>query len=130
MSVGILLLTHVGIGTALLAAARGVVGPLPLSTAAVEYANGGDPVEFLHRAARQMRELDRGEGVLLLADLYGATPSNIAFQLTQQGTRVRRVAGLNLPMLLRVMNYPEQALDELVLTAAGGARNGVIVDTA
>lgn len=130
MSVGILLLTHVGIGTALLAAARGVVGPLPLATAAVEYANGGDPVDLLRRAARELRELDHGEGVLLLADLYGATPSNVAGQLAQQGTRARRVAGLNLPMLLRVLNYPEQTLDELALTAAGGGRNGIVIDTA
>lgn len=52
-----------------------------------------------------MRELDTGAGVLVLTDVYGATPSNVAAKLANLGGRVRRVAGVNLPMLLRVMNY-------------------------
>ena len=46
-------------------------------------------------------------GVLVLTDLYGASPSNLAARLARLGTPVRRVSALNLPMLLRVMNYPE-----------------------
>ena len=130
MSVGILLLTHSGLGTALIAAAHGVVGSLPLRVQAVEFANGDDVDGYAHRAAKQMRELDTGAGVLLLTDLYGSTPSNVAARLTTQGTTVRRVAGINLPMLLRVLNYADQSLPELALTAASGARNGVIVDQA
>jgi PTS system ascorbate-specific IIA component len=130
MPVGLLIVTHRGLGAALIEAARAVVGPLPLAAAAVDVGGGDDATEAMHRAARAMRELDQGDGVLVLTDLYGATPSNIAARIAEQGTRVRRVAGVNLPMLLRVLNYAEQSLDELVLTAASGARNGVIVDQA
>lgn len=130
MAVGILLLTHTGLGGALLEAARGVVGVLPLAVEAVEYANGEPAEGALHRAARCMRALDSGAGVLVLTDLYGSTPSNLGAQLAAQGTPVRRVSGLNLPMLLRVLNYADQELAELALTAAAGARNGVILDTA
>jgi PTS system ascorbate-specific IIA component len=130
MSVGILLLTHAGYGTALIGAARGVVGALPLRVECVEFGNGDDPVAYAHRAAKAMRELDAGRGVLLLTDLYGSTPSNTAAQIGRQGTGTRRVAGANLPMLLRVLNYPEQGLDEMVLTAASGARSGVVIDSA
>ncbi len=130
MSVGILLLTHTGLGAALIEAARSVVGALPLAIEAVEFGNGDAVEPFAHRAAKTMRELDRGDGVLILSDLYGSTPSNVAARLLAQGTAVRRVSGLNLPMLLRVFNYAEQGLDELVLTAASGARSGVVVDTA
>jgi PTS system ascorbate-specific IIA component len=130
VAVGVLLLTHRGLGTALIEAAHTVLGPLPLEVRASEFGNGDDVTEALHAAAKRMRELDRGEGVLVLTDLYGSTPSNLAAQIAHQGTRVRRVAGLNLPMLLRVLNYAELNLDELVLTAASGARNGVIVDQA
>jgi PTS system ascorbate-specific IIA component len=130
MSVGILLLTHTGLGSALIEAARSVVGALPLAVESVEFGNG-DPVDpFAHRAAKAMRDLDRGEGVLILSDLYGSTPSNVAARLVAQGTTVRRVSGLNLSMLLRVLNYPEQGLDDLALTAAAGARSGVVIDTA
>jgi PTS system ascorbate-specific IIA component len=128
MAVGVLLLTHAGIGGCLIDAAISVLGPLPLRTLAVAYGNGEERVAFCHAAARAMRELDQGNGVLILCDLYGSTPSNTAAEIGTQGTRVRRVSGLSLPMLLRVMNYPEQALDELAATAASGGRNGIVVD--
>jgi PTS system ascorbate-specific IIA component len=130
MSVGVLLLTHSGVGPGMLGAARGIGGPLPLKTAAVEAGFGEGPEQVLMRASAAMRELDTGAGVLVLTDVYGATPSNVAAKLANLGGRVRRVAGVNLPMLLRVMNYAEQSLDELVNTATAGARNGVIVDHA
>ena len=77
-----------------------------------------------------MRKVDGGHGVLVLTDLYGATPSNIAAKLSRLGTPVRRVSALSLPMLLRVMNYADLPLDELPAIAAAGARNGAIIDEA
>ena len=74
--------------------------------------------------------MDAGDGVLMLVDLYGATPARIAEKLSRLGTPAQRVSGLSLPMLLRVQNYPEQALEELARTAAAGARNGVVIDDA
>ena len=74
--------------------------------------------------------VDGGAGVLVLTDLYGATPSNLAAKVAQLGTSVRRVSAVNLPMLLRIMNYAELDLDELPAVAAAGARNGVIQDDA
>ncbi len=130
MAVGILLLTHAGLGQALIGAARGVVGSFSLKVGLAEYTNGEDSVQFSYRAARQMRELDEGDGVLILVDLYGSTPSNVGAQLITHGVTLRRVSGVNLPMLLRVLNYPEQSLEELALTASSGARTGVVVDTA
>jgi PTS system ascorbate-specific IIA component len=130
MSVGVLLLTHSGVGPGMLGAARGIVGPLPLKTAAIESGFGEAPEQVLIRASAALRELEQGAGVLVLTDVYGATPSNVAAKLANLGGRVRRVAGASLPMLLRVMNYPEQSLDDLVNTATAGARNGVIVDHA
>lgn len=129
MSVGVLLITHAGLGEALIGAARAVIGPLPLQTAAVEFANGSDVDVAYARAGRVLQRLDQGLGVLVLTDLYGATPSNIAARLTTQGVAMRRISGVNLPMLLRVLNYAEQTLEELVPTAASGARNGVVIDS-
>ena len=64
----------------------------------------------------------------------GATPAalrrDLAARLAHLGTPVRRVSGLGLPMLLRVMNYAELGLDELPAVAAAGARNGVVRDDA
>ena len=60
---------------------------------------------LLPQASAALRRVDGGEGVLVLTDLYGASPSNLAAQLARLGTPVRRVSALSLPMLLRVMNY-------------------------
>lgn len=130
MTVGILLLTHEGIGTALLGVAGRLLQPLPLRAEALEVPFAGDPDALLPLASAALRRIDGGEGVLVLTDLYGATPSNLAAKLARLGTPVRRVSGLSLPMLLRVMNYADLALDELPAVAAAGARNGVLMDDA
>lgn len=130
MSVGVLLITHEGIGNALVAVATRLLRKLPLQTAAFEVPFDGDVDALLPQASAALRKVDSGHGVLVLTDLYGATPSNIASKLARLGTPVRRVSSLNLPMLLRVMNYAELDLDELPAVAAAGARNGVIHDDA
>ena len=93
-------------------------------------AGDADLEALLPQASAALRRVDGGDGVLVLTDLYGASPSNLAGRLARLGTPVRRVSALSLPMLLRVMNYSEQGLDELPATAAAGARNGVIHDDA
>jgi PTS system mannose-specific IIA component len=131
MAVGILLLTHTGIGTALVAVTTVMLrGNLPLRLEAFEVPFDADPDALLPQASAAMRRADGGDGVLILTDLYGATPSNLAARLSRLGTPSRRVAALNLPMLLRVMNYAELPLEELPAVAAAGARNGVILDDA
>lgn len=130
MAVGILLVTHQGFGSALLAVASRLLHPLPLRTEALEVPFDGDPDLLLPLASAALRRVDSGQGVLVLTDMYGATPSNLAAKVARLGTPVRRVSALNLPMLLRVMNYAELELDELPAVAAAGARNGVVVDDA
>jgi PTS system mannose-specific IIA component len=130
MAVGVLLVTHAGIGTAMIAVASALLRNLPLKVEAFEVPYDVDPETLLPRASAALRRVDEGYGVLVLTDLYGATPSNLAARLARLGTPVRRVSGLSLPMLLRVLNYAELELDELPAVAAAGARNGVIHDDA
>ncbi|WP_445392206.1 PTS sugar transporter subunit IIA [Stenotrophomonas muris] len=130
MTCGILLVTHPGVGTALLDVATRLLRQLPLKTEAFEVPFDADMDALLPLASAALRRVDSGEGVLILTDLYGASPANLAGQLARLGTPVRRVSALSLPMLLRVMNYPEQGLDQLPPTAAAGTRNGAIVDDA
>lgn len=130
MATGILLLTHEGIGSALLSVATRLLRQLPLAAEAFELPFDADLDAALPAASAAMRRVDSGDGVLLLTDLYGASPSNLAARLARLGTPARRVAGLNLPMLLRVMNYADHGLDELPAIAAAGARNGAITDDA
>lgn len=130
MAVGILLITHEGVGSALIAVATRLLRTLPLRVEAMEVPFDGDPDALLPQASAALRRVDGGHGVLVLTDLYGATPSNLAAKVARLGTPVRRVSALSLPMLLRVMNYAELELDELPAVAAAGTRNGVIIDEA
>ncbi len=128
MSVGILIVTHSGIGPALLASARRVLSRLLLPAEAFEVPFDADLDALLPAASGALRKVDGGDGVLVLVDMYGASPSNLAARLAQLGTPVKRVAGVNLPMLLRVMNYPEQSLAQLQSAASVGGRNAVLLD--
>jgi PTS system ascorbate-specific IIA component len=125
MSVGLLLITHQGVGAALLNAACRLVGGCPLPAATLDIALDSDPIRMKLEAELRADELDQGEGVLVLTDLYGATPCNIACRLSAHSGR-RVVAGLNLPMLMRVLNYTRLPLAELAAKAESGARDGVV----
>ena len=130
MACGILLVTHPGIGASILAIATALMRQLPLQAEAFEVPLDADLETLLPQASSALRRVDSGEGVLVLTDLYGATPSNLAARLSRLGTPVRRVSALSLPMLLRVMNYADLELRELPAVAAAGSRNGVIHDDA
>jgi PTS system ascorbate-specific IIA component len=130
MACGILLVTHPGVGASILTVASALLRQLPLKTEAFEVPLDADLAGLLPQASAALRRVDSGDGVLVLTDLYGASPSNLAAELARLGTPLRRVSALSLPMLLRVMNYAEQGLDQLPATAAAGTRNGAIVDDA
>ena len=130
MACGILLITHPGVGSSLLAVATTLLRNLPLQADAFEVPFDADLEQLLPAASAALRRVDSGEGVLVLTDLYGASPSNLAAKVARLGTPVRRVAALSLPMLLRVMNYADLELSELPAVAAAGSRNGVIHDDA
>lgn len=130
-SAGLLLVTHTAIGHALVDAARHVMPHLPMKIDVVEIGdNENDAARMLADTARAARALDAGGGVLVLSDLYGATPCNVAQRLGGLGVRARCVSGLNLPMLLRVLNYADKPLDELAEVAASGGRGGIFIDKA
>lgn len=123
--VGLLLVTHNRIGEELLATARATLGVCPLPSRALAIAGDDDPDLALAKAEELVSALDSGSGVLVITDAYGSTPSNIATRLCRQG-RIAVVSGANLPMLLRVLNYPDLPLDELLAKAVTGGQDGVV----
>lgn len=125
MSVHILLITHENIGAALLDAAKNTYGKLPLPAEAISITYQTDPEEICRQLAKHCHDLDNEAGILVLTDLFGSTPSNIATSLCQQ-QKMRIIAGLNLPMLIRLMNYPHLSLDELAEKALSGGHDGVL----
>ena len=130
MNVGLLLVTHRGAASHYPPLLERLLGRVPLPLELFELDFDIDLDAVLPDASGALRRADQGEGVLILTDLYGASPSNLAARLTQLGTPARRGSGLNLPMLLRLCNYPELPLEELALTAVAGGKTGVVLDHA
>ena len=128
MSVGLLLVTHEGIGRPMLAAVERLLRQLPLKTGVYELPFDLDLQTALPLASTELRKVDDGDGVLVLTDVYGASPSNLAAQLVRLGTPAKRVSGVSLPMVLRVMNYADHDLAGLQSIASVGGRNGVVLD--
>ncbi len=125
MAVSILTVTHGKVGHELLAVAKSMLGILPITCKTLSVSDTSKPDEIFDKARKLCTELDEGDGVLVLTDIFGSTPSNVCNKLGEIA-HVRVLAGLNLPMLIRVMNYPNLDLPKLAAKALSGARDGII----
>ncbi len=126
MAIGVLLVSHESLGYTILDISVKTLSVCPLATRVLSVPLDDDLDILAERAEKMVIELNSGDGVLVLTDLCGATPSNIACQLVRFDD-VMVVAGLNLPMLIRVLNYPELSLTEMAERAVDGGRQGVML---
>ena len=123
MKVGILIITHSDIGKQLLLTATSVFGKNPFQVELLSVDNYDQPSDVKELAEKYVNFLDNGSGVLVMTDIIGTTPSNIARAINYKNIKV--VAGLNLSMILNVFNYPEDTLDNLTEKAIEGGVEGV-----
>lgn len=123
--IGILLVTHNGLGDSLADCLRHVMGHVPANLKVLPVLADDDPLRKEDEARALIAQLDTGDGVLLLSDLFGATPCNIARRLYQPG-RVEGVCGVNLPMLLRAVFYSDKPLAEVMQKALESGRNCIL----
>lgn len=127
MSVGLLLITHHPLGADLLRVATGIFGTCPTRVEALEVENDA-PCDLMLAQAEQMAgRLDAGDGVLVLTDIYGATPARLAGALLARRRHLRVLAGVNLPMVVRALNYAALELDVVTEKALAGGRDGVCI---
>lgn len=124
-AIGVLLVTHGQLGQHLVDTVTGMLGELSLTTDVLEIHRQSDPDVLIDAAREAADRLDAGAGVLILTDAFGSTPSNIANRAAE-GERRRVVAGVNLPMLVRIYNYPELELDAIAEGAVEAGRQGVV----
>ena len=123
--VGILIIAHGTLGESLIHCASHVLNKRPPRMKQLGVTAQDDPLLLLPQARALVRELDDGSGVLILSDMYGGSPSNIAAKLLVSG-RIEGVAGVNLPMLIRALTYREKPLATLVTKAVSGGCEGVL----
>jgi PTS system mannose-specific IIA component len=123
--IGVLIVAHGALGDSLVSAVTHVLGARPPQFDVFAVAADDDPLALLPRARAAVAALDTGEGVAVLADLYGATPCNLAVKLAAPGS-VEVIAGVNLPMLVRAFTYRTRGMDTLVKKAISGGCEGVL----
>lgn len=123
--IGILLITHGTFGESLIQNVCHVLNKRPPLIGQLGVAAQDDPLDILPMAKLLLKEVDEGEGVLILTDILGATPANLALKLLEPG-KIEGVAGVSLPMLLRVLTYRKGGMETLLQKAISGGRDGVI----
>lgn len=123
--VGILVVAHNALGESLVDCVQHVLGEVPPNLKVLSVYPEDDPQKKLEEGRALIGEIDSGGGVLILADIFGATPSNVARQLCH-GEHVMGVAGVNLPMLLRVVCQAEKSMPDLARIAYEGGRDCIV----
>ena len=123
--IGVLIITHGTLGESLIHCASHVLNKRPPRLKQLGFTGREDPLLLLPQARALVKELDDGDGVLILTDMYGGSPSNIAGKLIVPG-RIEAVAGVNLPMLVRALTYREKSLQVIVTKAVSGGCDGVV----
>lgn len=123
--IGILLITHGSYGEALVQNACHVLNKRPPQLNQLGLSAQDDPLDLLPLARQMLHLVDDGDGVLLMTDIFGATPSNQALKLLEPG-RVEGLTGVNLPMLLRALNYRDKGMATLLVRARDGGRDGIL----
>jgi len=111
--IGVVIVTHSQLGEALIGAAEFIIGSRPDSIESVS-------IDLSENAEKLRSKIDRGikavmgpEGVIILTDMFGGTPSNLSYSFLEEG-RIEVLSGVNLPILIQAVNMrKKKALDQL-----------------
>jgi PTS system ascorbate-specific IIA component len=129
---GIVIVAHTPIASAMLSFAEHTYGALPERVKAVDIPPHEDIKVSFDRVLKAAYGVNVGNGVLILTDVMGATPANVASKLESLGplsgldVPVVVLAGLNLPMLMRCISHRTEDLEEIVKKALAGGQNGIL----
>ncbi|HPA90910.1 MAG TPA: PTS sugar transporter subunit IIB [Quisquiliibacterium sp.] len=123
--IGILVVSHEPLGTALIHCTRHIFGRMPAQLAALDVIPDEDPEAALSAARELIVRINDGSGVLVLTDIFGATPSRIAMRLAEPH-RIAVIAGVNLPLLVKALNNRRGPLDEIAQLVIGSAKNAIL----
>ena len=122
--IGILIIAHGNFGDSLIQCMTHLLGNKPDGITCLQVSGTDDARSLLPTAQRLVAAVDDGDGVLVITDIFGSTPSNLACKLLVPG-HVEGVAGANVPMLVRAMTYRTRGMDVLLKRVVSGGCEGV-----
>jgi PTS system mannose-specific IIA component len=123
--IGILVVSHEPLGTALIHCTRHIFGRMPAQLAALDVIPDEDPDAALGAARELLARINDGTGAIVLTDLFGATPARIAARLAEPH-RIVVIAGVNLPLLVKALTHRRGPLDEVAATLLQGVRDTIL----
>ena len=130
--IGIVIVAHTPVASAMLGFAEHAFGVAPERVRAVDIPPYEDIKISFDRLLKAAYGVNTGQGVLILTDVMGATPANVASKLEAMGplsglnAPAIVLAGLNLPMLMRCISHRGESLEELAHKALQGGQNGIL----
>ena len=122
--IGIFIIAHGNLGDSLIQCMTHLLGKKPDGITSLQVTGTDDARSLLPTAQRLVAAVDEGEGVLVITDIFGSTPSNLACKLLIPG-RVEGVAGANVPMLLRAVTYRARGMEMMLKRVVSGGCEGV-----
>lgn len=123
--IGVLVITHEDFGGSLVRCATHILGAKQPQLMYINVSIQDEPELVVNKARELINKLNSGDGVLVLSDIYGATPSNIACKLIIQG-KVACISGVNLPMLLKLLTYRMEPLPIVIEKTLSGGKDGIV----
>jgi PTS system mannose-specific IIA component len=114
--IGILIVTHSNLGEALINAAEFILNGKPEATEALSINLNQDVDKLRNKVKEGIKRVKSNEGVLIMTDMFGGTPSNLSYSFLEEG-RIEVISGANLPMLVKAVNARDKMnLSELAVT--------------
>lgn len=124
MNTALFFITHEGIASKLINIAEAIIQKTNNNLAYFEIPMDAN-IKLMHEAIEHnLAQLDSRNGLLIITDIYGGTPSNIAQQIANK-YQADLISGLNLPMIIRLLNYREDSMASLIKMALDGAKQGI-----
>lgn len=122
---GIVLVAHNDLAVSIKRVAEHVVGPLP-DVVCISVLPDDDIDQKRKEIQKAIRKVNKKKGVVLLTDMFGGTPSNLAISLMEE-KKVEVISGMNLPMLVKLLRLRKKTLEEAVAQAAESGRHYIMV---
>ena len=127
MSIALFFITHEGIANNLLSIGQAILQKPDNNLSFLEVPMDADLDTMINNIENKLNKLNLDKGVLFITDIYGGTPSNIA-QLLATNYDANLISGVNLPMIIRLLNYRDETEQMLIQKALDGARSGIQVN--
>ena len=100
---GIVIVTHGQLGDALIEAAELIIAEKPEAVASVSTNTQVDADKMREKIEKKIKEVNKGDGVLILTDMFGGSPSNLSYSFLEEG-KIEVISGVNLPILLKAID--------------------------